>query len=724
VRLYSQNEFVGRRPAQHIFADGGAGQVVGLQELRDEARQRGTAELDFQDHLAVEQEVRVGRVGGRRSAAEEVRVGFGAADIRVKSDPHIGVGVDVSHPAVLDHGRGAVALQHHGGVEADRFAVGAAGFFFPGIRLMGHVARQDAVVAVQETGRCLLGDREGELALGVAALLLHLQAAETVARIVGAQADLAPRRGAVHLGHVVRAVRRVVVETAHRVRALRAEGIPLQRQLEPPLQGAGLLHGEQIFVFCPDGVDRCHLLPKFLEIFVDAVGHAGDHLGLVGGGGHELVLGGVGHVAELDHGGRHLGPVVAGHGVGLPDIFPAAAGRLHIAVQDAVGEELRLLVHALDVGIVLRDADGHGAGHAPVGGPVGVHTDENIRLLAVRHLRALDAAVGALGVVAGHIDFVAALLKLCFQLLRDGQDQFIFHDAGCDAARADRVGRFLRRGAGTQRHGSGRDLRGVAGVDDDDFLLLGGLLRGGRGGFVRCTGSSVARCAVCIGRTRTSCCSRSRTGCCCRGRRRLRDSRGGRGSCVLLQRAAAAEVVSLAVDRLPAGHHRAALLQIVLAAIHGDPAGLHVAVRGIQVVPLPAVLDPAGLHSAGLLVHVVPFAGFLLPAGQRVPFAVKEIPLAGDLEPSVLHGLAALVVEPVAAAVLLPAGLHSGRFRGDRGHLPEHPGQTCRPAHPVRRNQQTAEQHSQCVLHQTFHLHFLPFVTPAAMPERESRSPP
>lgn len=91
------------------------------------------------------------------------------------------------------------------------------------------------------------------------------------------------------------------------------------------------------------------------------------------------------------------------------------------------------------------------------------------------------------------------------------------------------------------------------------------------------------------------------------------------------------EAVFFAADRGPAGtlDHGAVLAQIELApAFENKPAGEHMAVLFIEVVPFAVVLDPAGEHVSVAFVKIVPLSGIPDPPGLVGAVRVLVIGLA------------------------------------------------------------------------------------------------
>ena len=91
------------------------------------------------------------------------------------------------------------------------------------------------------------------------------------------------------------------------------------------------------------------------------------------------------------------------------------------------------------------------------------------------------------------------------------------------------------------------------------------------------------------------------------------------------------EAVFFAADLGPAGtlDHGAVLAQIELApAIENEPAGEHMAVLFIEIVPFAVVLDPAGEHVSVAFVKIVPLSGIPDPPGLAGAVRVLVVGLA------------------------------------------------------------------------------------------------
>ena len=189
---------------------------------------------------------------------------------------------------------------------------------------------------------------------------------------------------------------------------------------------------------------------------------------------HSQILIGVGHISELDHGCGHFRPVVAGHGIGLPDIFPAGTGLSAVGVQKNVGKTGRCFVEFRMVGIILGDADRHRALGFDIVGTVGMNADEGVCIVFVCDSSALGAADRIEGIMVGHLDLISALLKFSACLLGHIHSQFVFVQT---ARRTEGTyGIFFLHfgGAGADRLCEAGDLGGVSGIKDNDKSLAHG----------------------------------------------------------------------------------------------------------------------------------------------------------------------------------------------------------------------------------------------------------
>ena len=157
------------------------------------------------------------------------------------------------------------------------------------------------------------------------------------------------------------------------------------------------------------------------------------HFFLVGVLLHFFIFCGVAHISHFNEGGRSLTPVIAGHGVCLSDVFPAAACGFYISVQHSGGQRLILAIHRGYIGISAGRADGHGTAGIGVVNAIGMDADKSICPGFVGNLSTLDAAEWIFTVGAGHYDLAASFLKQGAKLQADIQSEFVFWNSGGNA---------------------------------------------------------------------------------------------------------------------------------------------------------------------------------------------------------------------------------------------------------------------------------------------------
>ena len=105
-----------------------------------------------------------------------------------------------------------------------------------------------------------------------------------------------------------------------------------------------------------------------------------------------------------------------------------------------------------------------------LGRRISVDPEKERRVIVICDFRAVDAAVFAAVGRADHDDLVASGFQFVLESEGDVEDQLVFMEAvrHTDGAVIVSVSHFVR--TGSERNLSVRDLRGVAGIDDDHIF--------------------------------------------------------------------------------------------------------------------------------------------------------------------------------------------------------------------------------------------------------------
>ena len=123
------------------------------------------------------------------------------------------------------------------------------------------------------------------------------------------------------------------------------------------------------------------------------------------------------------------------------------------------------------VGIVLCDTDRGCAVDCRIVGTVGENTYEGICLVFIRDRGALGLAYGKSRISVCEHDLITPVFQFCTQLFAHVHREIIFIGGTGLTQDSDRVFDFRLRGFGTDGLGSGMNLGGMAGIQNDSQIL-------------------------------------------------------------------------------------------------------------------------------------------------------------------------------------------------------------------------------------------------------------